>query len=135
MQNEITSPKKAVIRRKTNLTVIVFVLLIISMVFFKIYNDVQLNELTTQNVKMKQQLENLHSEETRLQVLLEKRTDLREIEKRATEELGLKKIEKYQIEYVALPTKDKTFLVATKQDNDFLSSVTRGFSVLLEFLS
>jgi regulator of replication initiation timing len=116
-------------------TVVLVAVLVVFMLSFKLYNDVQLADLTNKTSQLKKTMDELNAEQTRLNVLLEKRTDLRLIEKRATEELGLKKIEKYQIEYVALPTKDKAFTTIKNNDDNVISAVTRGFSVLLEFLS
>jgi len=130
-KNEINNNNK----RRFNASFFLCALLIISLVSFKLYNDVQLNEFTTKSVQIKKELETLHSEETRLNVLLEKRTDLREIERRAKEELGLKKIERYQIEYISLPTEDKFQSIAQKEDSGILNALSRGFSIILEFLS
>lgn len=124
-------PKK---NKGFNISVILCALFIVGLLSAKLYSDVQLNELTDKASKMKKELETLKSEEIRINVLLEKRTDLREIERKATEELGLKKIEKYQVEYISLPSKDKAEIIA-EQENGIINSVVKGFSIILEFLS
>lgn len=133
--NVLENEEKAVPKKNKgfNISVILCALLIVGLLSAKLYSDVQLNELTDKASKMKKELETLKSEEIRINVLLEKRTDLREIERKATEDLGLKKIEKYQVEYISLPSKDKTVVI--EQENGIINSVVKGFSIILEFLS
>lgn len=132
----ISEEEPMAVKKKTrfNISVILCALLIVGLLSAKLYSDVQLNELTDKASKMKKELETLKSEEIRINVLLEKRTDLREIERKATEELGLKKIEKYQVEYISLPAQDKTEVIAG-EENGIINSVVKGFSIILEFLS
>jgi hypothetical protein len=134
--NVIENEEPVVAKKNTkfNISVILCALFIVGLLSAKLYSDVQLNELTDKASKMKKELETLKSEEIRINVLLEKRTDLREIERKATEELGLKKIEKYQVEYISLPSKDKTEVIA-EEENGIINSVVKGFSIILEFLS
>lgn len=109
-------------------------LLLLSLFSFKIYSDVQLNELTVEATNLGDELDKLQSEETKLNVSLEKRTDLNQIETRAQLELGLIKIDKSQIEYISLPSEDK---VEVEEDTSsgIISEALRQFSIILEFLS
>lgn len=125
---------KKVRKKWFNVSVFLCALLIVGLIGVKLHNDVQLNELTVKTSDLKKELNVQQSEETRLNVLLEERTNLKEIERRATDELNLKKIDKSQIQYVSLPTADKTETIKTEDKNIF-NSVIRGFSIILEFLS
>lgn len=109
-------------------------ILIILLFSFKVYSDVELNELTVEATNLKSELKKLKNEETRLNVSLEKRTDLKVIEKKAQSELGLTKVDKSQIEYISLPSEDKVE-VKEESSGGIISEAMRQFSIILEFLN
>ena len=107
---------------------------ILGLLCMKIYTEVKGNELSMETQKLTKELNALKNEKIRLELALEKKTDLKEIERRAKEDLGLKKIEKYQIQYVSLVTEDKIETLK-KNDDKVFDTVIRGFSIILEYLS
>lgn len=127
---------KTVKHKKNRLSPYAFAcgLLLLSLFAFKIYNDVQINELTAKTTNLKSELKQLQNEKTKLNVSLEKRTDLKEIELRAQTELGLIKVNKSQVEYISLPSEDKIEFDDTTSDG-IISQALRQFSIILEFLS
>lgn len=72
--------------------------------------NVQLNRLNNQEAQLKSQLSNAKSAQVQLNVQLESRTSLDNVENYAVNKLGLQKIGPYQIEYVHLLNTDKVEL-------------------------
>ncbi|MBE6903994.1 MAG: hypothetical protein E7480_05245 [Ruminococcaceae bacterium] len=113
---------------------VVFTLLIVALLGIKVYGDAQLNELTLKASSLKNELSELQNEKKRLNISLEKRTDLSTIELRAQTELGLIKIDKNQIEYISIPSEDKVEYIEDVSSGIF-DEALRQFSIFLEFLS
>lgn len=80
-----------------------------------VYNNVVLNELGNEITQMSNELDELNSENTRLNVDLETKTSLRKIEEYATNELGLQRANNNQIEYVRVEQENK---IETTQDEE-----------------
>lgn len=75
-----------------------------------LYNNVALTELTAQIEDAQLSLEQLKSENRRMQVELEGRISLRSVEEQAEKVLGMAKAEPYQIEYIDLGEGDCVLL-------------------------
>ena len=85
-------------------------LLIASAVSLMLYNRVQLTQIDDKiNIETKQ-LNELRGDGIRLNVSLDGRVSLKNVEDYATNVLGLRMIEKYQVQYVTLSTGDKVEL-------------------------
>ncbi len=81
------------------------------------------------------ELEVLQSENVRLNMELEAMVSLKNIEEYATEQLGLSKLEKYQVSYVTLDEGER--VVTTQGDQGFhlLDQIKEGFDILSGQLS
>lgn len=84
---------------------ILFTILVLSGML--IFSHINLNELNNSYNKLSKNLEELKSENTRLSLELESKTSLKNVEEYAKKELGLKKGDSSQIEYVSMPQKNK----------------------------
>ncbi len=90
--------------------------------------NVQLNRLNNQASRLKSQLSNAKSAQVQLNVQLESRASLDNVENYAVNKLGLQKIGSYQIEYVHMLDKDKVEL-GSSDGNIF----ARVYGVVLEY--
>lgn len=115
---------------------VVTLAIFIAIIAFQVNSNARLNELVSQNTQLKKQNELLKSEEIQLNVELERKTNLREVERIATEEYGMVKMDKHQIEYIKLPVSDKAeILNKTEKKNGVLSDIIKNFNIILEYLS
>ncbi|HWP80247.1 MAG TPA: hypothetical protein VN446_06350 [Candidatus Acidoferrum sp.] len=71
-----------------------------------VLSSTQLTELTAQAASLKSRHEELLSEQKKLQAILDMRTNLKEVESIATDELYMQKLEQDQIVYVHLTGSD-----------------------------
>ena len=123
-------------RKKRNIfSIALFIICFALLITVNLYNDVSANELTREISKTKKNIEQIESEMIKVNVQLDTKTNLVNVEQRAINELGLLKIEKYQIEYINLPVENKIETIVKEKNNNFFSQIARGFSVILEFLS
>ena len=82
----------------------VFVLVIVAST---LYNNAIINELGNQILKANQDYAELIGENKKMTAILESKVSLKNVEEYAKENLGLSKMEQYQIEYVNLLPNDK----------------------------
>lgn len=139
-KNDAVAPKKIKERKRGNggrvFTFLVFLSIIVAVIAFQVYSNAHLNELVNESTKLKKQSEKLKNEEIQLRVELERKTDLREVERIAFEEFGMSKIEKHQIEYIRLPISDKAeILNNNQQKTGVISDIIKNFNIILEYLS
>ena len=135
-----TAPKPIIIRKKVKSETpfpvgFLFYALIFTLVFlFLTYNYCQINEVTQDINSMENDLAILKKEETRLQVELDSKNDLRMVEELAVGELGMVKADKLTRQYVSLSGGDKIVARAAQQQPQsfgvLLSTVKDFFSKL-----
>ena len=127
---------KATQKRKKNryLGLILILLVMFGLMGYKIYCDATYNELTNELSELNGQYGDLINEEKRLNIKLSEKADLSNVEVIATNQLGMSKIEQYQIEYVSLDTEDRA-VVIDNSDSGVFTELFRNFSVILEYLS
>ena len=132
-QNEIITKT---VKKKKRFPAFLFLcgVIIVFLLSVKMHNDVSTNELTAENSSIKKEISILDNEKTRLLVEIESKTNLKNVEIRAQEELGLYKIEKYQIHYFSMPNENKVINLE-EEKNPVLEAITRTFSTILEFLN
>jgi len=75
-----------------------------------LYNNMILTELTTQIENTESQFELLKNENRLMQVELEGKTSLRTVQKVAEDQLGMAKVESYQVQYIDLGAGDRVVL-------------------------
>ncbi|MGN1114413.1 MAG: cell division protein FtsL [Oscillospiraceae bacterium] len=98
-----------------------------------IYGKVEMTELYEQQTAMEQQLTQLTSENVSLESELATKTGLKNVEKYAEDELGLKKLDKSQIEYVEVPKDTVAEVVKDDKESTFVK-IKNWFSGVLEYL-
>ena len=85
-----------------------------------LYGKVESNALFSEIHSLEQELKNLRSENITLAAEYESRTSLKNVEDYAENVLGLKKLDKAQIEYVELPGDSVIEIVETENKNIFI---------------
>lgn len=127
--------------KKLNLKNIRWSVLLIAMIFvaiggYLLYSHIALNEVSSDLLAAKRDLTKLEGEAGTLQVSIESKNSMGEIERIATEELGMVKIENYQIQTINLLTDDTVEIIKDEPANDsWWDGVVAEFNILLEYLS
>ena len=80
-----------------------------------LYNNMILTELTSQIEDAEAQFEVLKNENRLMQVALEGKTSLRAVQETAENELGMAKVESYQVQYIDLGEGDRVVLARAPQ--------------------
>ena len=103
---------------------------------YLLYSHITLNNVSDQLLKAKNELTALEGEAGALQVSIDTKNQMGEIERIATEELGMVKIENYQIQTINLLTDDTIEIVKDElKNNSWWDGVVAEFNILLEYLN
>ena len=102
---------------------------------FALYNIISLNELTLDISDTKDELEQLQSDNSVLAIQIERKNSLENIEEIATEQLGMVKLESYQIHSVNLVEDDSIEVVTAEKDRGFFDGIVASFNILVEYLN
>lgn len=105
------------------------------LVGFVLNSYISLNELTLQSEKKKNELEELQSRISVLNVQIDRKNSLASIEEIATEQLGMVKLESFRIHTVNLAEDDSVEISPEKEKNTFLDGVVNSFNILYEYLN
>lgn len=97
-----------------------------------VFGQVELSEIYSEQSQMTEELNKLKDENLSLESEFESNTSLTQVENYATKKLGLRKLDKSQIEYVEVPS-DKVIEVVTPEDNSIFSSIKSWFNDVLEY--
>lgn len=101
--------------------------------FFLVINSyVQLNEVYSDISSASTELNELKSDNVRMQTELEGQASIRNIKQYAEERLGLKKMSQSQIQYIQIQTEDEV-IVEEPEQNVFIK-IKRWFIDLIEYL-
>lgn len=112
------------------------VLFLIAIGGYMLYSNIALNEVSNELLEAKEDLTRLEGEATSLQVSINAKAQMDEVERIATEELGMVKIENYQIQTINLDTEDSVEIIKDeKSDSGWWDGVVAEFNILLEYLN
>ena len=100
--------------RRQTLKVLSVLIVLLSFVGMLIYSRVRLDEVTIKTNDLRQELSMAESENVRMSMELNSKVTLDKVEKYATEQLGMVKLESYQIKYVDISEGNKTILSGNK---------------------
>lgn len=107
-------------------------ILAVGLFYIVINSYVQLNEVYSDISEATTELNELRSENVRMQTELEGQASIRNIKEYAEERLGLQKIDQSQIQYIQIQTEDEV-IVEEPEQNIFIK-VKRWFVDLIEYL-
>ncbi len=103
---------------------------------YMLYSHIALNEVSNDLLAAKQELTQLEGEAGSLQVSIDRKNDMDEIERIATEELGMVKVENYQVQTINLLTDDSVQIIEEEPQSDsWWDGVVAEFNILWEYLS
>lgn len=97
-----------------------------------VYGQVQMTELTEQLNTATKTLDESKSVYTQLKMKSDSQLSLQAVENYATDKLGMKKIEQSQVEPIELSKGDKTQVVKTVENQNWLTSIWES---IVQFLS
>lgn len=96
---------------------------------------ISLNELSREVTSKKKELETLESENSVLCLAIDRKNSLGNIEEIATEQLGMVKLESYQIHTVNLAKDDSVEVVTEEKTRGFFDGIVASFNILVEYLN
>ena len=103
---------------------------------YLLYSHIALNEVSNDLLVAKQELSKLEGEAGNLQVSIESKSSMEEVDRIATQELGMVKVESYQIQTVNLITEDTVEIVKEEPGESTLwDGIVAEFNILWEYLS
>ncbi len=98
-----------------------------------LYGKVEMSRLSNEQAKLEQQLAQLREDNLGLESQLESQTSYDKVEDYAENVLGLKKLDKTQIEYIELEN-DKVIQVIEPEEEGFFESVKEWVGDVLEYI-
>lgn len=117
-------------------SVVLIVVLFATIGGFLLYSHIALNEVSSDLLAAKDELVDLEGQAGVLQVSIDSKNQMGEIERIATQELGMIKIENYQIQTINLLTSDTVEIIKDEPKNDsWWDGVVTDFNILLEYLN
>ena len=107
---------------------------ILALVLFSlvINSYVQLNEVYSQISAAESTLNDLQSENVRMQTQLEGQASIRNIKEYAEDRLGLQKLDRSQIQFIQIQTEDE--VVVEEPDQNIFVQIKRKFNDLIAYL-
>ncbi|MBQ7669062.1 MAG: hypothetical protein IJS47_07025 [Clostridia bacterium] len=123
---KVKKPKKKS-KNRLLLGVIIFALALTM-----VYRFTAINALNLEVIKLKSELDEINTLNTQLKFAAESNVNLSEIEKYATDELGMQKLQNYQIEYIVL---DKQDLLANENAVEEPSFFKKIINNIVEFFN
>ncbi|WP_295211045.1 cell division protein FtsL [Ruminococcus sp.] len=132
---EIKYKKNPAAKQKKTSVVKIMAVCMLALAIFgaMIFGKVEISSLCSEQTKQLEQLEQLQGENVSLQSELAQKTNMSKVEEYAENELGLKKLDKSQIEYVTVDSDSVAKVVKTEESNVFVK-IKRWFSSVLEYI-
>lgn len=124
--------KKSVGRNGNVVMAIAAALFVAITAFALLYSKVQISEYTAAISETKNDIELAERENVRLKAELDSMYTLDNVEKIASEDLGLQKTQSSQISFITLNTEDMTEVAET--DSNVFVSIQNWFNSILEYL-
>lgn len=117
-------------------TAVLCIVLFLALGGYLLYSHIALNEVSNDLLAAKKELTTLEGQAGALQVSIDSKNSMDEIERIATEELGMIKIENYQIQTINLLTDDTVEIIKDQPANDsWWDGVVQEFNILVEYLN
>lgn len=134
-QRAIKYKKNPALKQKTvSVVAVVGICLLVAVVLgTMIYGRVEISSLCSEQTRQEEQLAQLQGENVSLQSELAQKTNMSKVEEYAENELGLKKLDKSQIEYVTVDSDSVAKVVKAEDDNVFIK-IKHWFSSVLEYI-
>ncbi len=119
--------------RRARPGLVTFLIAVSLLIVVSIFNYAKLNELSFEATTIQNETKLIESEIVRLNVEINRITDISNVEKKA-EELGMVKTDSSNIKYISIPSEDMVEQ-ASEETGGFLSSIAKGLSIILAYFS
>ncbi len=110
-------------------------LIVVILTAFVLYGNISLNELTIENSNKQKELAAVIDANEILRLEIDRKNSLGNIEQIATEQLGMVKLQDYQIHTVNLESDDSVEIASTDDKNSIIDGIVASFNILLEYLN
>lgn len=122
----VKAPKHFLVSLITPKTLCVFAMTV-TLICLMVYNNVCLTEVTGEINELTNGISELHSENVRMQSEIKSLVSPRSVAQIAENELGLKRLDKYQTEYIYLNREDKVELTEISPSMGVFGQVKAAF--------
>ena len=120
----VRSRKSRLIWSIVNIRSVSTFLLVIAVMGLIVHNQILLNEITGDINQVNSIIKEMENENVRLLSTLESTVSLHDIAERAQQELGMQKLDKYQIEYVSLYKDNKIVITEEAPKESFATKLS-----------
>ena len=97
------------------------------------WSNATLAELNSRSLSLQKELDKLKDEETRLNIEMDSRVCMKDIDEYITKDLGMVKLEKYQVNYIDLSDGDS--MVVHDSDRSLASRLHSFFASVKEYFN
>ena len=118
---------------KFNFLTIFLVLGIVVLLLLTVDCSITQNEKNAELRTLNSELDAAVSEGTKLQLEINRRSDFFAVEQYATEVLGMRKLENYQIQYIRYDVSGTLQVLNQEEEDDFFGRVSKAFSAIGDF--
>ena len=108
--------------------------IVVALTAFVLYGNISLNELTIENSNKQKELTEMIDANEILRLEIDRKNSLGNIEQIATEQLGMVKLQDYQIHTVNLQSDDSVEIAEKAERSGVLDGIVASFNILLEYL-
>ncbi len=109
--------------------------IVVALTAFVLYGNISLNELTIENSNKQKELLAVIDANEILRLEIDRKNSLGNIEQIATEQLGMVKLQDYQVHTVNLESDDSVEIVKEDKQTTVLDGIVASFNILLEYLN
>lgn len=120
---QVKEPKKQKVLGFSAKGILVMGLIVTALTFLMIYGRVALTETTAEVTRAKQTLSTLENENIRIQMEIDRKMSLSNIEEYAVTQLNMGKVEQYQIETVSIGQNEEILVMKDNSDTNFFQRV------------
>jgi cell division protein FtsL len=118
---------------KFNFFTIFLVLGIVVLLLLTVDCSITQNEKNAELRTLNSELDAAVSEGTKLQLEINRRSDFFAVEQYATQVLGMRKLENYQIQYIRYDVSGTLQVLNQEEEDDFFGRVSKAFSAIGDF--
>lgn len=134
MKNKKVAPKKNLKKKRAFDSVSAFLaFLIVAVSIIGVNCYIQQYEKNYQANKLKKELAQVQNEGELLDIEYQSRANYRDIEAYVSENMSMKKISSYQIEYIDDANSDNMQVIEHEDNDGLFTRISKAFSVILEY--
>lgn len=117
---------------KINFLTLFLVAGIVALLLLSVNCNITQNEKNAELRRLNNELDAAVNEGVRLQIQIDRQSDFFSVEEYASKELGMRRLENYQIQYIQYDVNGSAQLLNTEESEDFFGKVSKVFSVIAD---